>query len=514
MSCYVTFYRPDSTVGCAFGIFAAVVGSLTLARCCPVLCCPSAELHCIFYAAFSCMAPGAAPCQWITSRLIVMGALLVSATHDVSDHGAGPGEDATSEQCLTEQWNEAEATYGICRPGVDDGAVCLHRQTTERVAIGPEEWELIPVGHNMPPAVILEDIARVYRDIGDQWSALTWWLCRIHESSVLSAMPILGYANYVLVLENEYVNLGRRPHGLMELVCGDDSYLFPTVLPEWLNWPLLQAFLEPISHCNHFGMGMMGFYNGDRLSQRLVQCNSGFFVQVHYISTVFFLRELLHGARVLANTLHVTEVHPAARRVRRSAVFIAGGASLLASRYYETMDFHERRVIMGDLRNRFPDLTDKNFDLVPVHSSMSDIDPVASFVRQRFVLAPFEEEGEAALLVSVILKLDLPPYQKTGAIIVPPVLRKDNLVMQTGVYLICGPIGELCTCYHNGLELRSDRQVRVHQGDFFVCWLDTSVSRSPRVGIPLGLPSLPRAMNAVTSSDSCSSSSHASGQQQ
>ena len=39
----------------------------------------------------------------------------------------------------------------------------------------------------------------------------------------------------------------------------------------------------------------------------------------------------------------------------------------------------------------------------PVHSSMSDIDPVASFVRQRFVLAPFEEEGEAALLVSVIL---------------------------------------------------------------------------------------------------------------
>ena len=84
--------------------------------------------------------------------------------------------------------------------------------------------------------------------------------------------------------------------------------------------------LQPLWH------GYDGLYNGDRLSQRLVQCNSGFFVQVYYISTVFFLRELLHGARVLANTLHVTEVHPAAIRVRRSAVFIAGGASLLASR--------------------------------------------------------------------------------------------------------------------------------------------------------------------------------------
>ena len=86
--------------------------------------------------------------------------------------------------------------------------------------------------------------------------------------------------------------------------------------------------------------------------------------------------------------------------------------------------------------------------------------------------------------------------------------------MQTGVYLICGPIGELCTCYHNGLELRSDRQARVHHGDFFVCWLDTSVPRTPGVGIPHGLPSLPRAVNAVSSSDSCSSSSHASSQQQ
>ena len=29
----------------------------------------------------------------------------------VSDHGAGPGEGAASEQRLTEQWNDAEATY-------------------------------------------------------------------------------------------------------------------------------------------------------------------------------------------------------------------------------------------------------------------------------------------------------------------------------------------------------------------------------------------------------------------
>ena len=110
-----------------------------------------------------------------------------------------------------------------------DNAVYVHRQTTERFAIAPDSWDLIPVGHDAPPAVILEDVARGYRDIGDQWRVLTWWLCRVHGSSALSAMPILGYANYVLVLENDYVNFGRRPHGLIELVCADDSFLFPTV---------------------------------------------------------------------------------------------------------------------------------------------------------------------------------------------------------------------------------------------------------------------------------------------
>ena len=66
--------------------------------------------------------------------------------------------------------------------------------------------------------------------------------CAVSTSRLVSLPSVLGYANYVLVLENDYVNFGRRPHGLLELVCGDDSFLFPTVLPEWLNWPLLQGY--------------------------------------------------------------------------------------------------------------------------------------------------------------------------------------------------------------------------------------------------------------------------------
>ena len=319
------------------------------------------------------------------------------------------------------EWVIAEDTYGLYRPGLNEDVVYVHRQTTERFAVAPDSWDPIPVGHDVLPAEILEDIARWYNDIQDQWRELTWWLCRVHRSSTLSAQPILGFTNYVLVLENDYVNSGSRPHGLIELVFGDDSFVFPTCLPEWLNWPLLQAFLEPISHRDHFGIGMLGFINGDRLCQHLVQCCNGFFVQVHYISTPFLLSELYQGAPLQANTLHAVEVDPDAGRVRWSLVYIAGGYTLIVSRHYETVDAHSKFELMVGLRRRFPDLASENFDLVKVHPSMQAMDPVVNLAKQRYVVVPVEED----LHIYVVLKLDLHPYHEVGAIIVPPVLHKE-----------------------------------------------------------------------------------------
>ena len=128
---------------------------------------------------------------------------------------------------------------------VDRVSMMMRYMCTDKPLKGLDEWELIPVGHNIPPALILEDVARVYRDIGDQWRALTWWLSRVHESSGLSTMLMLRYANHVLVLENDYVNLGRRPHGLLELVCGGDSHLFLRFFRSGLTGPYYKLSWNP-----------------------------------------------------------------------------------------------------------------------------------------------------------------------------------------------------------------------------------------------------------------------------
>ena len=200
-----------------------------------------------------------------------------------------------------------------------------------------------------------------------------------------SSNPILAHANYVLVHGDDFLLAHRRPHGLIELVFAEDQFLFPTFLLMWINWPILQAFLVPMSSRVHFGLTMYGLYNGHRLGHRLVRCANGFFIQVHYESTPFLLSELLLSAPLHAATLHTATGYPSEKDVRLSIVYIPGGNTLIFSRYYERVDVNSQVVLVCGLHQRFPDLANENFDLVKVHSSVEALDPVVDPARQRYV---------------------------------------------------------------------------------------------------------------------------------
>ena len=70
----------------------------------------------------------------------------------------------------------------------------------------------------------------------------------------------------------------------------------------------------------------------------------------------------------------------------------------------------------------------------------------------------------------VLFKAVLSAYEGLGAIYVPPVLNKNILITDTGLDIVCGPQGELCDCYHNGLQL-GNAQLEVADPDFISCWL-------------------------------------------
>ena len=376
------------------------------------------------------------------------------------------------------EWEKAEEQYGLYRPSPGETVIVVHRQTSKSLAVAPVTWDDIPVHYNMLPEEILSDIAHWYNDIHDDWEQVTWWLCRVHDSSRSSSQPVLAVTNYVLVQEDDFLAADMRPHGLFELVFGEDLVVFPTFLPRWINMSILRSFLEPMILRTHFGMTLHGSYNGGMIGHRLIRCESGFFIRAHLLSTPFLLSELYHSAPLHAATLHTVTEYPSANDVRWSIVYIAGGYTLISSHVYERVDVHAKVVLTGGLHQRFPDLVDVNFDLVKVHWSISSLEPVVNHAKVHYVLAAIEEEPVESI---VVLKLDLPPYVDIGAVFVPQTLTKRRLITQTGIDMVCGPEGEVCACYHNGYELLSGEETTAYDGDFFACWLEAEPQMSTSV---------------------------------
>ena len=387
-------------------------------------------------------------------------------------------EGGSSSETLTDSldvvWLRAEEDYGLVRPEPGETIIAVHRQTSQRLAHAHETWDEIPVHFDMPPEAILSDIAHGYNDIRANWNDATWWLCRVHDSSRSSRQPVLALTNYVLVQGDDFLLADMRPHGLLELVLGHRQVVFPTFVPRWINLPILQTFLAPLVSRTHFGITVHGSYNGARIGNRLVLCESGFFIRLQFQATVFLLGELYNSAPQQAMTLHAVSYHPSAYDVRWSTVYIAGGYTLISSRRYERTDVHSRSILKGCIYQRFPDVVDFNFDLVKVHWSISAVEPVVNHARFHYVLAVFEEELQESI---VVLKLDLPPYVDIGAIFVPLTLTKRRLIVQTGIDIVCGPEGELCVCYYNGHELLSGEETYTYDGDFLICWLDDEPSQ-------------------------------------
>ena len=184
----------------------------------------------------------------------------------------------------------------------------------------------------------------------------------------------------------------HRPFGLVELVFGSNSHVFATCLPRWMNWPIVRAFLEPITPSGHFDIQMRGLLNGEGLDRRLVRCYDGFFVQVFISASPFVLIDLSQNAPLVADTLHTAGSYPFSERTLRTIVYIAGGYSLILSRCFVTEAPPTHAEVIQGIKRRFPDLAMENIGLAEVHPSMHTINPVAHPGTLCYVVTPAEED--------------------------------------------------------------------------------------------------------------------------
>ena len=247
--------------------------------------------------------------------------------------------------------------------------------------------------------------------------------------------------------------------------------------------PILRTFLAPLWAGMQAGITVRAILNGVTLGHQLVTCESGFYLRISLEVSSYLVSQIEHMASSHTLQLHrpSTIFTDGSSRNRGTTIFIPGGNTLIMSRKVTLLGPNCDRDIEGALRNKFPDLARENFGIGQVHSSYFLVDPVAYTGWSVQLVIPVVDGDHTPV---VLFKAVLSNYEGLGGIYVPPVLTKYILITDTGLDIVCGPLGELCACYHNSLPLGTS-PAEVADFDFISCWLaedETMSSVEVRVG--------------------------------
>ena len=136
----------------------------------------------------------------------------------------------------------------------------------------------------------------------------------------------------MLVDFRAFRSFGLRPHGVMEVVRGQEEFSFPTVLPVAVNVVSLGEFLAPWLLTGLPGLQWQAWINGDLVGLALIACQEGFFLQVQVWCGPTLMQNMVVAAPLLSGALHFDMDAIADTSLVRVAIYIPGGNTLTSSR--------------------------------------------------------------------------------------------------------------------------------------------------------------------------------------
>ena len=286
------------------------------------------------------------------------------------------------------------------------------------------------------PEQVLSAIAAYFPDLRETWTSDAWHLAAIDSTRGHSRDRSLMHPSYVLIQSGDYWTFNQRPHGLVELLLRDRDVSFPSILPQMINLPIVQAFLAPLVPGGLPCLAMNIWYNGAQLTN----CFDGFFVQVTVTCGRTLMDNLIVAAPIVSPRMHLDPLVLPDPQVLQVIAFVPGGDTLISSRTLMVIQRRDRvfPVLHTELRRRFPDMLHVGFEILTAHPSSKRLDPCYCPQKEKVVIVYTDEllRGDA----SVLLRLCFPPYEEEGAVYLPRRLLMKTLVRQLGAATLvwCG----------------------------------------------------------------------------
>ena len=161
---------------------------------------------------------------------------------------------------------------------------------------------------DLSPDQLLSAIAGQHPDLRDTWADGGWQLCTIDATRGHSRDRSLMHPCYILIQADDYWVFNHRPHGLLELVLGSLDLSFPCVLPQMINFPVLQAFLSPLLPHGLSCLSLQMWHNGAAVDYQLVSCFNGFFIQVVVEVNNILMENTRLAAPLIIPQLHIDQM--------------------------------------------------------------------------------------------------------------------------------------------------------------------------------------------------------------
>ena len=160
-------------------------------------------------------------------------------------------------------WGHVTSLMGLARPSIE-GPLFIYRAPIQLGGPFPSRVQIRATTHTSPEP-ILSAIATCFDDLGDPMQVEPWRLIPIDTSRGMSRNRELHHPCYMLVDFRAFRSFGLRPHGVMEVVLGQEEFSFPTLLPVAVNVVSFGEFLAPWLLTGLPGLQWQAWINGDLL---------------------------------------------------------------------------------------------------------------------------------------------------------------------------------------------------------------------------------------------------------
>ena len=246
------------------------------------------------------------------------------------------------------------------------------------------------------------------------------------------------------------------------MVVPGESWLFGTVLPWRVNWPILREFIS--CWCP---MGMIVdrieiLLSGTHLTEQLVECWHGFYARVILTFGGSPTPALLPFGQLWAPLPHVH--HTTVREGLASIWYlflVARHCSSLIHSEVQWFDWLPLAVQASVLL-----LRPIAFRLQQAHDAIRGELPVCPTESVHFALIPALTPPPFPIVI--VVKISFPPMMQLGAIFCSEKVSRLGLLRQLGLADQCRDEDEPCACYKNGIPT-SEHPIFINSADFVSC---------------------------------------------